>query len=130
MYSLTDGNQIKSLHGHAFQGLKNLKAVLLDKNICINEDFFSEVRIQALPQVVTEKCGSEHNFVVPDFEFLFDSHCGNVSFSTGFVIGGTKTFRGQWPFLVALYNNNEQAFFCGGSLITSQHVLTGLLYKF
>lgn len=51
--------------------------------------------------------------------------CGKVSFSSGFVIGGTKSKRGQWPFLVAVFNLETNKFFCGGNLITSKNVLTG-----
>lgn len=51
--------------------------------------------------------------------------CGEVSYAQGSVIGGTKTTRGQWPFLVALYHLEHEIFFCGGNLFTSKHVLTG-----
>lgn len=51
--------------------------------------------------------------------------CGRPSLRSGLVIGGQDTKRGHWPFLAALYNLRDRKFFCGGSLITQQHVLTG-----
>lgn len=49
-----------------------------------------------------------------------------MSYASGLVIGGNRTDRGQWPFLVALRHIIENKFFCGGSLISSKHVITGL----
>lgn len=53
-------------------------------------------------------------------------NCGTVAFSGGFMVNGTETKRGEWPFLVALHHLESERFFCGGSLISSQHVLTGI----
>lgn len=43
--------------------------------------------------------------------------------------GGEKTDRGQWPFLAALFTVKEEEndFYCGGSLISPRHVLTGIV---
>lgn len=30
-----------------------------------------------------------------------------------------------WPFLAALYRTDQSKFFCGGTLISSRHILTG-----
>lgn len=86
-------------------------------NDCINEDFHSD-RLADMVRVVTENCGSTPALTL---------ECGQVKFIKGLVIGGTESKRGQWPFLVALHNMKRDSFFCGGSLITSQHVLTGKL---
>lgn len=51
--------------------------------------------------------------------------CGELLFSKGFTIRGEAITRGQWPYLVALVNVAENSFFCGGSLISAKHVLTG-----
>lgn len=53
-----------------------------------------------------------------------NQNCGKTSFLSGLVVGGTQTYRGQWPFLVALHHLETDKFFCGGSLISAQHVLT------
>lgn len=34
--------------------------------------------------------------------------------------------RGEWPFLTALFHLKNSEFFCGGTLITAQNVLTGM----
>lgn len=51
--------------------------------------------------------------------------CGELLFSKGFTIRGEAITRGQWPYLVALVNVAKNAFFCGGTLISAKHVLTG-----
>lgn len=37
---------------------------------------------------------------------------------------GRRLFQRQWPFAAAIYDD-EKELFCGGNLITSQHILTG-----
>lgn len=39
--------------------------------------------------------------------------------------GGEEVDRGQWPFIVALYLAKESRYFCGGTLVTNKHILTG-----
>lgn len=102
-----------------------MKQVFLKRNICIDEVFDNPERIVRLPQIVSEKCGFPDASKPIMSSHVFDLDCGKVEFSTGFVIGGNKTERGQWPFLVALYSLEKNSFLCGGSLITSRHVLTG-----
>lgn len=58
-------------------------------------------------------------------EHVFNLDCGKTEFSTAYIIGRNTTERGQWPFLVALHSLEQNKFICGGSLITSRHVLTG-----
>lgn len=61
------------------------------------------------------------------------SKCGQISYGSGLVQGGSASRKGQWPFAVAVYSEKEEEknFICGGSLISSRHVLTGVFhYKF
>lgn len=51
--------------------------------------------------------------------------CGKFSFNTGLVVNGDEVKRGEFPFLVALLKLKTQKFFCGASLITQKHALTG-----
>lgn len=50
--------------------------------------------------------------------------CGTSKHSEGFIIGGTFSKRGDYPWITALVNINTQKFFCGGTLITNSHVVT------
>lgn len=50
--------------------------------------------------------------------------CGSVDVLDPRISGGSETQRGEWPFIAALYYVEELKFFCGGTLITKQHVLT------
>lgn len=53
-------------------------------------------------------------------------NCGQVILTRPLIVNGTKTLRGEWPFLVALYNAENLEIFCGGTLISQRHVLTGI----
>lgn len=35
----------------------------------------------------------------------------------------------DWPFLAALYRTDHSKFFCGGTLISSRHILTGITVR-
>lgn len=61
------------------------------------------------------------------------SECGTVSpiesrtsYSTFRIGGGDEVQKGDYPFVAALYQTNERQFFCGGTLISVKHVLTGI----
>lgn len=118
--------------GQALQPLKNLKRAQLTSNVCIDEEFLGRTAIASMPQVVTDKCGVKRATIQKPAgsKNILNLSCGKVSFSIGFVVGGTETIRGQWPFLVALFNLETSKFFCGGSLITTKHVLTGKIDQF
>lgn len=51
--------------------------------------------------------------------------CGRKFVGAGMVFGGEKTTQNSWPWLVALFYLPKNQFFCGGSLISSKHVLSG-----
>lgn len=63
------------------------------------------------------------------------SQCGRVTVTPPIandidvrIMFGSDTFRGEFPFLVALNYTKDSTFFCGGTLISKKHVLTGM-YK-
>lgn len=66
------------------------------------------------------------------FKFLFDlmttsaKECGIVKFIEPQILGGSQISRGEWPFIAALYYTDDAKFFCGGTLISNKHVLTGV----
>lgn len=43
----------------------------------------------------------------------------------GTVYGGKKTEKAEWPWIVAFLHRKYQNFFCGGTLISEKHVLSG-----
>lgn len=53
------------------------------------------------------------------------NECGTVSISRGLSIERNKTYEGSWPFAVAIYEIEAYKLFCGGTLISRRHVLTG-----
>jgi len=51
--------------------------------------------------------------------------CGNVTFNAAMAIGGEIASPAQFPYLIALIYKPVKQFFCGGTLITNQHALSG-----
>lgn len=51
--------------------------------------------------------------------------CGLADKASGLIIGGTEASRGKYPWLAALFFAEKNVFFCGGSLISKEHILTG-----
>lgn len=54
------------------------------------------------------------------------SSCGINNPKQGLIVGGGgfKSKRNEWPWLAALIHQPTQSFFCGGTLISQNHVLT------
>jgi secreted trypsin-like serine protease len=63
------------------------------------------------------------------FEVLGFEECGTVKEIENRILGGIQSKRGRWPFLAALYYTEGSKFFCGSSLISTKHVLTGDLFE-
>lgn len=100
----------------AVKNLHKLWRVNLNDNECIHGDFYGADNIAALAKVVDENCG----YFLPLF-----SNCGQVKAVVDEIEGnGTVTARGEWPFLAALFYTETEKFFCTGTLITQNHVLT------
>lgn len=53
---------------------------------------------------------------------------GKSSFSA-FAVGGGDSKKGNWPWIVALIHIESKQFFCGGSLVSAKHVLSGEIAK-
>jgi secreted trypsin-like serine protease len=56
------------------------------------------------------------------------SSCGKSQIAKGLSVGGNNTKPHTWPWMVALQKKlpeNKSEFFCAGSLITEQHVVSG-----
>lgn len=51
--------------------------------------------------------------------------CGDSGKATGIIVRGNESSRGLWPWLVALYYVKDNEFFCGATLISNRHILTG-----
>lgn len=106
------------MNGQLFEGLVKLRKVFISNNFCIDEDFPSSLEIASLPQVASEKCGFEETF-------NNSCECGKTIKTEGRIMNGRYSNRGQWPFMAALFYRRNDIFFCGGSLISARHVLTG-----
>lgn len=52
--------------------------------------------------------------------------CGvQVTKSKGFVYNGAKAEMGEYPWIAPLFTVRRGEFFCGSSIITERHLLTG-----
>jgi secreted trypsin-like serine protease len=56
----------------------------------------------------------------------FHSQCGKQMFSAPLIFNGEKSQPGQWPWHVALLKETNN-YFCGGTIISNLHVLTGIV---
>lgn len=55
---------------------------------------------------------------------MSDDVCGKTMYTTGLIIHGNDVNRGEWPFIAALFYTQGDKFFCAGTVITSQHVVS------
>lgn len=53
--------------------------------------------------------------------------CGTINIAKELIIEGNQTLKGFWPFSVAIVEVQEHRPFCGGTLISRKHVLTGMM---
>lgn len=111
-------NKIKFMNGRLFEVLPKLNAVELNDNDCISKSFRlrQDVGLQALLLTVNKKCG------FAETSERRKQSCGEVDETIP--TNPSESKRGQWPFLVALLKSIGEEFFCGGTLISSRHVLT------
>jgi len=54
-----------------------------------------------------------------------DSPCGICKYAGGLSYGATKGQRGQFPWLVAVFDKQNRHFICAGSLVSRRHIITG-----
>jgi secreted trypsin-like serine protease len=62
-------------------------------------------------------------------KFATSHRCGTQKYFAQFSIGGEEAAEGQFPWKVAIFFKYDEVSFrywCGGSLIGKQHVLTGI----
>jgi hypothetical protein len=52
--------------------------------------------------------------------------CGRVKVLVALSIGSEYAMKGQWPWLVPLLKNDSNKFFCGSTILSQNHLLTGL----
>lgn len=53
--------------------------------------------------------------------------CGKKNAAKGLIFGGEQTKPNTWPWLVAFSHRAKikKTFFCGGSLVSAKHVVSG-----
>lgn len=51
--------------------------------------------------------------------------CGTVNLLREVILAGNEVVKGEWPFLAALYYARYCNYFCGGTIISNKHILTG-----
>lgn len=59
-----------------------------------------------------------------------ENSCGKSLKSSAFLANGTVSEQGVWPWIVSLHDIKTEEFFCGGTLIGPQAVLTVSQTKF
>lgn len=64
------------------------------------------------------------------FLSCFGDECGERKIATAQSVGGTKSYAGQWPWLVSLHYSSSKNYFCGSSLINNKMLVTGKKFIF
>lgn len=52
------------------------------------------------------------------------NNCGVSGQPAGLIVNGAQSNRGAWPWLVAIYQIDENKFICGGTLVSSNIIIT------
>lgn len=68
-------------------------------------------------------------FILFKFNEISATECGTADYIDPKITKGTAISRGAWPFVAALYYAEEAKFFCGSTVISAKHVLTGIIPK-
>lgn len=55
---------------------------------------------------------------------IAQNSCGISGKATGFIVNGTESKQGAWPWIASLHIAKDDSYQCGGSLIGSKIVLT------
>lgn len=58
-------------------------------------------------------------------KLLNAQECGVVKVAVPFIAGGDYAERGQWPWLAPLFLKEKDKFFCGSTIISKRHLLSG-----
>jgi len=57
--------------------------------------------------------------------FINSQNCGRVKVGTSFTIGSEYATKGQFPWLAPLFYKKDDEFFCGSTIISERHLLSG-----
>lgn len=58
------------------------------------------------------------------------NNCGVSGKPTGLIVNGSQSKKGTWPWLVAIYKIDGNKFICGGTLVSSNIIITVSLQWF
>lgn len=93
--------------------------------VCCPESWngYKEKSIISSPQQGDEEPLARHaNDLVPPAE----RGCGLTTKSYSKIVGGRPAIPNEWPWMAAILRRGYHRVFCGGVLITNQHILTGI----
>lgn len=119
------------MNSEAFKNLKSLRTISMFDNRCIQKNFQMNYLVRSNISVVAQEIGQNCSFkeIKPaNIQNFFSEQCGGVNFLRSKVTNGVRVVAiDEFPFLVALFEKkgNESKFFCGATLITNQHLITG-----
>jgi secreted trypsin-like serine protease len=53
--------------------------------------------------------------------------CGQIKVTAALSVGSEYAVRGQWPWFVPLFDNANDKYFCGSTIVSENYLLTGEL---
>jgi hypothetical protein len=95
----------------------------------LSHSFKTTVSFQTSPTQINQKFDSTNNRYPQSSQQASNKNrnvqCGKgiEIFATGLIIGGSKSPRGSFPWLAAIYHYQKR-FICGGSLVSNKIVIT------
>lgn len=69
-------------------------------------------------------------FVICVFKSVVSEKCGVRKTLVATLYNGDEAEKGEFPWMVAFIHKSKGNFFCAGSLISAQHVLSGEIMNF
>lgn len=64
-------------------------------------------------------------FVIISINLSKSQECGKQKHGSSLIAGGEFSWRGQWPWLAPLFYSLDDRFFCGSTIISKKHLLSG-----
>lgn len=97
-----------------------------------NINLIQRTNYQQTPSLSTQYAGPQTPFVSNERPHLIETEhsnynnpsddCGTITIATSLIKGGQKYRKGEWPWLVGMFYQND--FFCGGSISNTNKICT------
>ena len=67
----------------------------------------------------------QFGILIISLNFIYSQNCGRAKVGTSFSVGSQYASKGQFPWLAPLFYKKGDEFFCGSTIISERHLLSG-----